>query len=58
MGSFRESILEGRWEAVESVLEHVGVRGEDDLRVSVITFIFYDKGTAWWIDKSIAFLTL
>lgn len=33
VASFRESVLEGRWEAVENVLEDVGVRGQDDLRV-------------------------
>ncbi|KAF8319378.1 WD40 repeat-like protein [Clavulina sp. PMI_390] len=33
IASFRESILEGRWDAVESVLRDVGVKNDDEMRV-------------------------
>jgi len=34
VASFRETVLEGRWDAVESLLEDVGVQGQEDSQVS------------------------
>lgn len=34
VASFRESVLDGRWDAMESLLEDVGMQGQEDLQVA------------------------
>lgn len=35
---FRQSVLQGDWDAVEQVLEDMGVHGDNQLRVCVCPF--------------------
>jgi hypothetical protein len=41
VAGFRESISEGRWDAVESVLEDVGVRGQESLWVRLLASLAF-----------------